>query len=72
METYEQINRLKYNIENKTLKDWALKFGITDLASLLETHRELYLGGTMVRRKDLSANDRDIIKRVFSWLRGNS
>lgn len=72
METYEQISRLKYDLEDKTLKDWALKYGITDLASLIETHKEIYLGGVMIRKRDLSANDKDIIKRVFSWLRGNS
>ena len=72
MESYEQISRLKYDLEDKTLKYWALKYGITDLASLIETHKEICLGGVMVRKRDLSANDKDIVKRVFSWLRGNS
>lgn len=71
METYEQISGLKYDLEDKTLKDWALKYGITDLASLIETHKEIYLGGVMIRKRDLSVNDKVIIKRVFLWLRGN-
>ena len=72
MEKYEQISRLKYDLEDKTLKDWALKYGTTDLASLIENHKEIYLGGVMIRKRDLSANDKVIIKRVFLWLRGNS
>lgn len=72
MERFVEINRLKYNLENRIIREWALKFGIVKVSVLIEVHRDLYLGGERVRRRDLSPNDRDIIKRVFSWWRGNS
>lgn len=72
METYEQISRLKYDLESKTLKDWALKYGIVDLARRIGSFKEIYLGSVLIRRSDLPTNDKDVIKRVRLWLYGNS
>ena len=63
---------MKYDLESKTLKDWALKYGIVDLARRIGTFKEIYLGSVLIRRSDLPTNDKDVIKRVRLWIYGNS
>lgn len=73
MENYTRINELKYKLENKQYKAWAIKYGITHLCSVV---RGLLLCGggsfgtvevTPQNVLALSQNDRDIIARVLAW-----
>lgn len=68
METYTKINQLKYDLENETLREWAVKFGIVDVASKIEAYPKICLGNVIVDRRTLSSNDKSVIQKVVGWL----
>lgn len=70
--SYGVLNRLKYDLENKVLREWALKYGVVDTACIVESHRDVYLGGERVQWKSLSKNDKDILLKAVLWMRSNS
>lgn len=69
METYTEISQLKYQLENPTLREWAVKYGIVDLAYNIGSSPEIYLGNVHVDRKNLSVNDKTLIQKVIDWIK---
>lgn len=67
-ETYTGISRLKYKLESQTLKEWAIKYGIVDLAYNVGSSHEIYLGNVRVEIGNLSANDKALIQKVIDWI----
>lgn len=68
MRTYTEISQLKYELESPTLKEWAIKYGIVDLAYKIGCSPECYLGNVLVVRKNLSANDQAVVQKVIDWI----
>lgn len=68
MKTYTEISQLKYELEIPTLKEWAFKYGIVDLAYNIDRFPEFYLGNELVVRKNLSANDKAVVQKVIDWI----
>ena len=68
MKTYTEISQLKYELESTTLKEWAIKYGIVDLAYNIDRFPEFYLGNELVVRKNLSANDKAVVQKVIDWI----
>lgn len=68
METYTEISQLKYQLENQTLREWAIKYGIIDLVYNIGSFHEVYLGNVLVERKKLSSNDKTLIQKVIDWI----
>lgn len=67
----EQLLMLKYDIQNKVLKEWALKYGVLDLVMIMCSFKELYLGNTFIDNKfrsSLSTNDKMIINAVYEFI----
>lgn len=69
MGTYTGISQLKYDLADRTLREWAFKYGIVDLAGRIDSCPEMYLGGVFVDRTRLSANDKAVIRRVVDWMK---
>lgn len=61
MKTYAEISQMKYELESPTLKEWAIKYGIVDLAYNIDRSPECYLENELVVRKNLSANDKAVV-----------
>lgn len=68
MKTYTEISQLKYELESPTLKEWAIKYGIVDLAYNIDRFPEFYLGNELVVRKNLTANDKAVVQKVIDWI----
>lgn len=68
MKTHTEISQLKYELEDPTLKEWAIKYGIVDLAYNINRSPEFYFGNELVVRKNLSANDKAVVQKVIDWI----
>lgn len=68
MKSYTEISQLKYKLEDQTLREWAVKFGIVDIASKIEVYPKICLGSVIVDRRMLSSNDKSVIQKVIDWL----
>lgn len=67
----QQLLMLKYDIQNKVLKEWAFKYGLLDLVMKMYSFKELHLGNTLIDNKfrsSLNTNDKMIINAVYEFI----
>jgi len=71
--TNEQVMSLKYKVENPFLREWSMKYGVTDCMTKVQSCLKAgfgFMGSQRIDRsfvESLSSNDRCIYNGIIAW-----